>query len=515
MLDKIDTSRKMNKSEFKRLMEQQRPELALLQRECKELKIPVIFVIEGFGASGKGAMIARLIEPLDPRGFRVYTTQRTSKEEKKHPFLRRFFVKIPARGRISIFDRSWYTKVLRERMDGLTTERELEYAYDEINRFEQLLVDDGTVIIKLFLHISKQEQKQRFEALESNPNTAWRVTKADWEHNHRYKEYVRICDEMLERTDKSYAPWSIIEAEDERYAAAKIYRKVITRLRMECQKRREQERILSKYQELQETLEKRMNEGSDYPQGVAKDAEEQFLNGVLNGVDLSCDISKETYKSKVKELQKKLAILQDAMFLKKIPTVLVFEGWDAAGKGGAIKRLTHKLDPRVYEVIPISAPDETERAHHYLWRFYQHIPAEGHLAIFDRSWYGRVMVERIEGFCSRQEWSRAYNELNFFEEQLSNAGAIVIKFWLHIDKEEQEKRFHAREQTPGKEWKITDEDWRNRAKWEEYEKAVDEMIVRTSTTYAPWVVVEANSKQYARIKVLETVIEAYEKRLEE
>lgn len=507
MLEKIDTSKKMGKKEYKGLMEQLQPELAVLQRKYTELKIPVILVFEGYGASGKGAMIAKLIEPLDPRGFKVYATERTNDEEKKHPFLVRFFTKLPAKGRIAIFDRSWYTKVLRERLDRMTTEAELEYAYDEINNFEKLLVDDGAVIIKLFLHISKEEQKKRFEELKSNESTAWRVSKADWEHNKHYKECIRVGNEMLEMTDKEYAPWTIIEAEDPEYAAAKMYQTVISRLQQEIEKNN------TSAVKAEESI-KKSEESSENPEEVhLVSNEDRFLNGVLNGIDLSKDITKEEYKKKLAKLQRKLKLLQDDMYQKGIPSVLVFEGWDAAGKGGAIKRLTQQLDPRAYEVIPISAPDETERAHHYLWRFYKHIPKAGHLAIFDRSWYGRVMVERIEGFCSVQEWSRAYSEINHFEEQLTNAGAVVIKFWLHIDKDEQEKRFHERQETPGKEWKITDEDWRNRSKWEEYEKAVDEMLVRTSTTYAPWIVVEANSKPYARIKVLETVVKAYEKKL--
>lgn len=518
MLEKIDTSRKMGKKEYKEFMHEMQPKLSLLQRRCRELKLPVILVFEGFGASGKGTMIARLIEPLDPRGFRVFTTERETEEERQHPFLWRFFTKTPAKGRIAIFDRSWYTKVLRERMEGLTSQNELLFAYDEINQFEHLLAEDGTVIIKLFLHITREEQCKRFEALTANPATSWRVTEADWNHNKHYKEYRRMNDEMLEKTDREYAPWTIIEAEDKEYAAAKMYRTVIERLEQECRRKEGEKQNLIDKQSPEKIT--KTAEDENTVSGTEQDMEiqpilkeKQFMNGVLNGVDLSKDISKEKYKEKLQELQKKLALLQDEMFHREIPSVLVFEGWDAAGKGGAIKRLTQRLDPRAYEVIPIGAPDETERSHHYLWRFYQHIPEAGHLAVFDRSWYGRVMVERIEGFCKKEEWARAYNEINQFEQQLVNAGAVVIKFWLHINPEEQEQRFLARMQTPGKEWKITEEDWRNRSKWAEYEEAVDEMIVRTSTTYAPWVVVEANSKPYARIKVLETVTEAFEEKL--
>ena len=513
MLEKIDISKKMGKKEFKEYMERMQPKLGKLQRKCKELSIPVIIVFEGFGASGKGAMIAKLIEPLDPRGFKVNTTQRATEEEKARPFLWRFFRKTPAKGRIAIFDRSWYTKVLRERIEGLTTNQELLYAFDEINQFEKLLVDDGTVMIKFFLHITQQEQRERFEDLIANPSTAWRVTHSDWEHNKNYDAYLKMNDEMLEKTDHGYAPWTIIEAKDKEYAASKMYQVVIERLEQECKRADEKHRKEMKHQK-EGNLQSEEGIQKELTIEIKEDSN-RFLNGVLNGVDLSKDIKKEDYKKRLNDLQERLALLQNEMFLRKIPSVFVFEGWDASGKGGAIKRLTQKLDPRGYEVIPISAPDETERAHHYLWRFYQHIPAAGHLAIFDRSWYGRVMVERIEGFCSQEEWARAYSEINQFEEQLTNVGTVVIKFWLHIDKDEQEKRFRAREETPGKEWKITQEDWRNRAKWDEYVKAVDEMIVRTSTTYSPWVVIEANSKPFARIKILETIVDAFEVRLKE
>ena len=238
-----------------------------------------------------------------------------------------------------------------------------------------------------------------------------------------------------------------------------------------------------------------------------------FGSSVLDAVDLSKSLTRSVYKKKLNDLQKRMALLHSELYKRRIPVVIGFEGWDAGGKGGAIHRLTKTMDPRGYEVIPTAAPNDIEKAHHYLWRFWNHMPKAGHVAIFDRTWYGRVMVERIEGFCTEEEWRRAYSEINRMEAQMADAGAIVLKFWLHIDKDEQKKRFEERMEDPNKQWKITDEDWRNREKWEEYVKAVDEMILRTSTTYAPWIIVEGNDKLYARIKVLETVVEAIEKRL--
>ena len=230
---------------------------------------------------------------------------------------------------------------------------------------------------------------------------------------------------------------------------------------------------------------------------------------------MTLSYTKEEYKEKLDRLQNRIQELHGELYRRRIPVILGFEGWDAGGKGGAIKRLTAKMDPRGYQVNPTASPNDLERAHHYLWRFWNNVPKKGHIAIFDRTWYGRVMVERIEGFCTTEEWQRAYREMNDMEANWVHSGAIVRKFWLQIDKDEQERRFRERMENPDKQWKITDEDWRNREKWDQYEQAVDEMLVRTSTTYAPWIIVEGNSKYYARIKVLQSVVDAIEERLKE
>ncbi|HEX3076065.1 MAG TPA: polyphosphate:AMP phosphotransferase [Lachnospiraceae bacterium] len=503
MLERIDLGIEIDKKEYKDKIKHLSTKLSALQRVCKESGIPIVILFEGFGASGKGTMINNLIQPLDPRGFKVYTIQRPTKEEKYRPFLWRFFTKLPANGRIALFDRSWYRRVLNDRLDEVTTPCELKFAYDEITNFEKLLIDDGMVIIKFFLHITRKEQKERFEKLLLKKETAWCVTKRDRKQNEHYDEYLKINNEMLERTDTSYAPWTIVEAMDLDYAAIKVMQTVVDRLEREIKVRKDK------------GLNNNDNERPDTENVKGKDSKEEiFQSGVLRGVDLAKDITKEEYKKKLKYLQERLSLLHSDMYRRRIPVVIAFEGWDAAGKGGAIKRLTQVLDPRGYEVIPISAPNDVEREHHYLWRFWNTVPKAGHLAIYDRTWYGRVLVERVEGFCTEAEWKRAYHEINKMEEHLTNAGTIVIKFWLHIDKDEQEKRFLERQNNPEKAWKITDEDWRNRAKWDQYEEAVDEMLIKTSTTYAPWSVVEANSKMYARIKILETVVNAIENRLE-
>ena len=495
MLEKIDLSKKVDKKTYRRVMDEAEEKLGLLQRECKDAGIPVILVFEGMGAAGKGVQINRLIQALDPRGFDVYACDRPTEDEQMRPFLWRYWTKTPAKGRIAVFDRSWYRSVQVDRFDGLTREDKLGDAYQDILSFEKQLCDDGTVIMKFFLYIDKDEQKKRFKKLEGSKETSWRVTEEDWNRNKDFDRYLKMNEEMLEKTDTDYAPWVIIEAVDKDYAALKIVSTVMDRLEYELEHRRPEDEKTAQRQESK--------------------TRERFKNGVLSGIDLSKSLTEEEYKTRLKKLQKRLAELHSELYRLRIPVVIGFEGWDAGGKGGAIKRLTSNLDPRGYRVNPTAAPNDIEKVHHYLWRFWNSVPKAGHIAIFDRTWYGRVMVERIEGFCSEAEWRRAYQEINEMESHMANAGAVVLKFWLHIDKDEQERRFRERQANPAKQWKITDEDWRNRAKWGEYEEAVNEMLIRTSTTYAPWIVVEGNDKRYARVKVLQTVVDALEKKVKE
>lgn len=495
MLEKIDLSKKVDKKTYRRVMDEAEEKLGLLQRECKDAGIPVILVFEGMGAAGKGVQINRLIQALDPRGIDVYACDRPTEDEQMRPFLWRYWTKTPAKGRIAVFDRSWYRSVQVDRFDGLTREDKLGDAYQDILSFEKQLCDDGTVIMKFFLYIDKDEQKKRFKKLEGSKETSWRVTEEDWNRNKDFDRYLKMNEEMLEKTDTDYAPWVIIEAVDKDYAALKIVSTVMDRLEYELEHRRPEDEKTAQRQESK--------------------TRERFKNGVLSGIDLSKSLTEEEYKTRLKKLQKRLAELHSELYRLRIPVVIGFEGWDAGGKGGAIKRLTSNLDPRGYRVNPTAAPNDIEKVHHYLWRFWNSVPKAGHIAIFDRTWYGRVMVERIEGFCSEAEWRRAYQEINEMESHMANAGAVVLKFWLHIDKDEQERRFRERQANPAKQWKITDEDWRNREKWDQYEEAVNEMLIRTSTTYAPWIVVEGNDKRYARVKVLQTVVDALEKKVKE
>ncbi len=488
MFEKMDLTKQMSKEEFKLKMAPLASRLGELQRRCRELEIPVMIAFEGFDAAGKGFYIGRLIQSLDPRGFSVHTIGEETEEEKMHPFLWRFWTKTPAAGRIAIYDGSWYRKVLVDRFGKNTKKSRLSKQYEAIRTFERQLADDGTVIIKLLLVIDRKEQKKRFRKLKENKETAWRVDKGDEERNAHYDTYRRMMEEMISKTDDTYAPWTLVEAMDKRYATVKIYERVVVAL--------------------EEAVSDAGRRCGDVWAGESK-----YGKDVLADVDLALTCPKKEYKRELKALQKKMELLHGELYRRRIPLVIGFEGWDAGGKGGAIKRLTERMDPRGFTVIPVASPSTLEKSHHYLWRFWNAMPKDGHIAIFDRTWYGRVMVERIEGFCTKEEWQRAYREIREMEGELADHGAIVLKFWMHIDKDEQEKRFRERMENPQKRWKITDEDWRNREKWEQYEGAVCEMLDQTSTERAPWIVVEGNDKYHARLKVLRSVIDAIEKRL--
>jgi polyphosphate:AMP phosphotransferase len=500
MLENYDLTRKLDKAAYKPLIEQLVLTLGTLQRQALDAKLPVVVVFEGWDAAGKGDSIAQLAAALDPRGFQMYRIAPPTEEERLYPFLRRFWLRMPARGRINVFDSSWYRRVLVERLDGLSSPHECQQAFHEINEFERQLVDDGAVVIKFWMHISKKEQKRRFRQFEKDPHESWKVGKAEWRRHAQYDELAVLADEMLERTSTSHAPWTVVEATDRRYRRVKVLQTI-------CQT-------------LSETLATRSAAGKTAPGSTAPDTtkpatELPNMPTILDRADLSLSLTPEEYAQQLEPYQERLRDLEFECFRHRLGVIIAYEGWDAAGKGGNIRRVTRNLDPRGYVVVPVAAPAGEEGLHHYLWRFWKHIPKAGHIAIFDRTWYGRVMVERIEGFCTRTEWHRAYQEINEFERSLTNAGWVLVKFWLHISQEEQLRRFEQRRATPYKSYKLTDEDWRNREKWDVYRQAVVDMIERTSTTYAPWTIVESNCKYYARIKALQTITEAIEKALKQ
>ena len=476
--------------EISERLEKARAALAAKQIEIKEKGLPVLVILDGWGAAGKGSVLGRVIKGLDPRFFKCETLSQPTSEETRRPFLYRYFVRIPAAGKISFFDGSWMGEVTARYMSGDISEKQYHSHLISIKRFERQLNDNGYLVVKFFFHIDEKVQKKRIEALLEDKNTRWRVSKGDLQQNRHYKETFKVFDTYLETTNQFAAPWYFIDAESRKWSELQLTEILLSSI---------------------DTALSNMESKKSAPQ--IQNIFPMKHIPKLSEISLDKSISEEEYKKTLDSLQKRLGELHNELYRKKIPVVIAYEGWDAAGKGGNIKRVAAALDPRGYEVHPIAGPEPAEKSRHYLWRFWNRLPKDGHIAIFDRTWYGRVMVERLENLCTENDWKRAYNEINEFEKELADWGAVIVKFWVHIDKDTQLARFTDRQNTPEKQWKITDEDWRNREKWDQYEVAVDEMLQKTSTDFAPWHVLESNDKKYARIRALQIIIKSIEKKL--
>ncbi len=487
MLEQYQKQKKRTKSDFKAAMQPLTKQLDTLQRTVQKHNIAAIVLVDGWSASGKGKLTAAMIEPLDPRNYRVVSAESVA-SERGEPFLKRFWKILPPKGKFLFIERGWYRALYEDKESGLVRRKDYESRLDSIKRFERTLCDNGYVLFKFFLHIDENTQKERLSAYNANENTKWRVERRDLRQNKKYADYFEMFDRILIETNADTAPWRVIRSADSRYATEKVF-EILT-------------------SGLQRALDEKQQGYITAPKIILPD-KQLIKMPLLDQVPLeNCHLTSERYKAELEKCRAELNILQQKIFRKKIPFIVAYEGWDAAGKGGNIKRLCQSFDPRSYEVEPIAAPTADELAHHYLWRFWIRTPKAGHIAIFDRTWYGRVLVERIEGFCTEAEYRRAYDEINEFEYELAKNGCGIVKFWLQIDKDEQLKRFHERENTPEKRWKITDEDWRNRERWDAYETAVNEMLSKTSTQLAPWHIIESNDKRYARIKALKIVIDA-------
>ena len=486
MLEKCDLKEATDEKTYLKAIPPLKERLGVLQRELRDAKVPVIILIEGWNVSGIAMSTQEIIRSLDPRGFSLYATRTPTAEEAARPFMWRFWTKIPERGRIAIFSRSWYSRAITEEMDRAGWKKSFKDFIVPINNFERQLADDGTAIVKFFLHIGKEEQKRRLDERERNPLTAWQVTPRLWNIHAHYDENLPEIDEMIEETDTQKNPWHVVAATDPAHTLLTVHSVLVKRLG-EFASRAE-----------------------DRPKGKGgRD------NGIIipKKVKIRRESSppksfeKEECRQTLENLQFEMLELHPLLYKRKIPLIIVYEGRDAAGKGGNIMRITRFMNPLGYSVATTAKPNDYEKEHHYLWRFWNRFPKAGHIAIFDRSWYGRVLVERVEGFCTDSEWKRAYNEINEMEEEYVDAGGGLVKFWLEISKEEQLERFRQRAADPLKTWKITDEDWRNRKKWDEYSDAIDEMLARTHTSHAPWTVVESDNKWYARVRTMRTLVE--------
>jgi polyphosphate:AMP phosphotransferase len=491
MFESAELGHKIDKKTYAAEVPALREALVQAQYDLSQNKtFPVIILVGGVDGAGRSEIVNILNEWMDPRFIHTHGMGEATEEERERPRMWRFWRALPPRGRIGMFFGSWYTWPLLRRVYGESGDADLDNDLEDAQRFEKMLTDEGAIVLKFWMHLSKPKQKLRLKALEKDPKTRWRVTDRDWTHYKMYKKFMSVAERIIRETSTSNAPWFIVEGEDPYYRSLTVAKTILHAIR------------------------DRLDNPAQHSEIVAAPLIPPIDNlHILKSLDLTQALAKKKYITELEKYQGQLSLLTRHPRFKEHSVVTLFEGNDAAGKGSSIRRITQALDARTYYLVPVAAPTEEERAQPYLWRFWRHLPRRGKLLIFDRSWYGRVLVERVEGYCSQQDWMRAYSEINDFEEQMARHGIILAKFWLTISKEEQLARFKAREQTPFKRFKITEEDWRNRDKWELYEQAVCDMVDRTSTEIAPWTLVEANDKLFARIKILKSLCERIEARL--
>jgi AMP-polyphosphate phosphotransferase len=497
MFEAAELGRKLSKEDFASAVPALRAEMLNLQIQLREADFPVIVVFAGVDGAGKNESVNLLNEWLDPRWVvtRAYGTP--SDEERERPEYWRYWRDLPPKGRVGLFLSSWYHAPLVGRAFGTITQEEMDAKLDRVARFERTLADDGALIIKFWMHLSKKAQKDRLQKLEKNPLTKWRVGPDDWDHWKLYKNFIKAAEHTIMRTSKGHAAWNIVEGQDERYRSMVVLTTIRDAVTRHLEARKTLKTVKAAIKKDKKPLAATPTLHLDQP-------------SILSSLDLSQQLNPKESGLLLLQQRSRLSQLHRKIQSHGLTALNVFEGWDAAGKGGAIRRVTSALYARDVQVVPFAAPSTEERAQHYLWRFWRYLSREGKVTVFDRSWYGRVLVERVEGFCSDEEWRRAYDEINDFEEQLVDHGIILVKFWLHISADEQLRRFKDRDNIDYKRWKLTDEDWRNRERWVEYEHAVNDMVERTSTLAAPWTLVEANDKNFARVKVISTVCDALE-----
>ncbi len=483
MFEAAEVGRKVSKQEFKEQEPGLHTDLLTIQRALRESDFPVIIIVSGVEGAGKGEVVNRLNYWLDARGMQTFAYWDETDEERQRPRFWRFWRSLPPRGTIGILFGSWYTRPIIDRALGKTDAPEFGRELSRINEFERALTEDGALIVKFWFHLSKEAQQSRLRKDSKQDKKNWNVSPLAKKFAKSYKQFFRVSEQAIRETDTGGSPWHIIEAEDRRYRDLMVGKILLKAL---------QKRLGERHSTQSHDAE---------PEPTPPSAARASLT-VLDHLDLSPVLSDEKYDKQLLRYQRQLNALSWKAREKKRCVVAMFEGWDAGGKGGAIRRITAAIDARLYRVISVAAPTDEEKAQHYLWRFWRQLPRVGYMTIYDRSWYGRVLVERVEGFASQHEWMRAYQEINDFEQHLADHGTILLKYWLHISKDEQLRRFKEREKIPWKAHKITDEDWRNREKWDAYGEAVNEMVAHTSTEYAPWNLIPGNDKRYARVEVL-------------
>jgi polyphosphate:AMP phosphotransferase len=490
MFQHAEIEHRIPKEQYAREVPRLKEELLRAQYQLLEsAERALLIVVAGVDGAGKGETISQLQSWLDPRYVRVHGIGRPTAEEQERPTFYRYWKRLPPKGKTSVLMGSWYTQPIIDRVYKRTKDTHLDTSMEGVRHFERMLHDEEIIILKLWFHLSKKDQAARLERLAKDEATAWRVTERDWKNFERYDRFRRVSGRALRQTSSDFAPWLVLNGNRRRYRELAVGRAVL------------------------ESLQRSLARPPKEPEVPSVPHTPPSVDGttILDTVDLSKSLRKDRYDVRLERAQGRIAtLIREPKWREKHSLVCVFEGQDAAGKGGAIRRLVAPLDARQYDVIRIAAPTDEEKARPYLWRFWRHLPRRGRVAVYDRSWYGRVLVERVEGYADPGDWRRAYGEIVDFERQLIEHGTVVVKVWLEIDAEEQLRRFEERQKTGYKRHKITEEDWRNRDKWGAYRQAVDDMIARTSTEPAPWHLIGANDKRHARVAVLETVADAVE-----
>jgi AMP-polyphosphate phosphotransferase len=503
MFEAAELDRAVAKADFGAEVAKLRVELLHMQRTLERHPFPLIVLFGGVDAAGKSETVHLLNEWMDPRWIVNRAFEAPSEDERERPPFWRFWLALPPRGRIGLFLSAWYSQPLLDRVRRTTTKAEFDGALERIASFERMLADDGAVILKFWMHLDRKAQRKRLRTLSRDPLNRWRVSRRQWKHWKQYDRFVGAAERLIQRTSVGHAPWIVVDASDERYRNLVVGTEI----------RRALARAFGHHQRASSSGPRaaRRLPGTKTQGGLV--ARVDLDRSLLDSLDMTRALSKRAFEKRLLGQQGRLHLLQRQAQRQGRSLVLVFEGWDAAGKGAAIRRVTSALDPRSYRVVPMAAPTDEERARHYLWRFWRHLSRAGRVTIFDRSWYGRVLVERVDGFASEADWYRAYAEIEDFEEQLTDFGIILVKYWLHITKDEQKKRFHERARSPHKRWKLTKDDWRNRDRWDDYELAVNDMVAHTSTRHAPWHLIPANDKNYTRVEVLRLAADAIERAL--
>ena len=495
MFESMELVHEISKAEFKKEEPLLRARLIDTQFDLLEsCEFPVIVLLGGMDPLGRSAAAKQLLSWMDPRHVRPYALVKPSQEEMERPRMWRFWRALPRKGRIGVFLSGWYDGPARRFFLGDIKKAQFSAHIEEISRFERQLTSDGALLLKFLFMLPKDQHLKTMKKMRKRGLTAWKLNEEEIEISKefeaRYDHAVSIVESMVAETSSAGSPWLPLPSANSRYRDLMLGQTVATAIR---------DRMAQAASPMK-AVRTRTPRGPQPP-------------NILDSLDLGQSLERDDYKKSLEKVQARLTSLTMGKKFEGRSLVMAFEGNDAAGKGGAIRRVVQALDPRMTRVIPIAAPNEEEQAHPYLWRFWRHMPRKGNITIFDRTWYGRVLVERVEGFIPEQDWMRAYEEIRSFESELTDYGVIVVKFWLAIDKKEQLKRFKDREKVGYKRYKITEEDWRNRKKWNLYARAVHDMVDRTSTNNAPWTLVEANDKYFARVKVLKTIVERLENTL--